>query len=416
MTRSHCISHVEVEDRRFPLEAGAGTDAVHTVDHYAFAVTRLMTDLPGMSGTGIVLTLGEGNELVCQAIRALAERLPKLPVEELMADFGAVSRRLSNDPNLRWLGPHKGVVHLALASITNACFDLWAKAREVPLWKMLLELPPRALVNTLDLSYLEEDLTPDSAIEMIEKEQSKRQEREAVLTHGYPGYDTSAGWFQYDENQLRENVRRALDRGFRAFKLKVGSKEIARDVRRAALLRDLAGAGCQLMVDANQQWTVREAEQFCSATRDLDLYWIEEPTHPDDIEGHVNLLKQIRPARVALGEHVPNRIMFRNFMARCAVDFVQADCTRLAGVSEFITVSLLARKYGLPVVPHAGDMGQIHQHLAVFNHIALGQPALFLEHIPHLREYFVHPARVENGMYQTPREPGLSCDLKTAPQ
>jgi L-fuconate dehydratase len=411
---SCCISWVDVEDRGFSLEPGAGTDAVHAVDQYAFAVTRLITDSPRLSGTGIVLTLGDGNELVCQAIKALAGRLPRLSIEELMADFGAISQKLSNDPSLRWLGPHKGVVHLALASLTNACFDLWAKVRDVPLWKLLLDLPPQALVKTLDLSYLEEDLTPESAVEVIEREKSNRRDREAVLARGYPGYDTSVGWFQYDDDRLRENVRRALDRGFRAFKLKIGSKDIARDLRRAELLRNLAGPDCQLMVDANQQWTVRQAEQFCNSSRELDLYWIEEPTHPDDIEGHVKLRTQIQPMRIALGEHVPNRVMFHNFMARSAVDFVQADCTRLAGVSEFITVSLLARKYGLPIVPHVGDMGQIHQHLVLFNHIALGQPALFLEHIPHLREHFVHPADVEKGTYRTPQEPGLSCDLKPA--
>ncbi len=408
--KSVSIVRVQAEDRRFKLEAGAGTDAVHKVDEYAFAVTRLVTD-NRVSGTGIVLTLGRGNEIVCELIVALGELLPKLPIEELMADFGAVSRRLSDDASLRWLGPHKGAVHLALASITNACFDVWAKARGVPLWKLLLDLTPDEIVKTLDLSYLDEDLTADSASKLIQEERKNRSAREEVLARGYPGYDTSVGWFQYDDDQIRENARRALDRGFRALKLKVGSKDIGRDIRRAALLRDLAGAECQLMFDANQQWTVREAEEFCRAIRELDPYWIEEPTHPDDIEGHVKLAKHIQPVHLALGEHVPNRVLFRNFMARSAVHFVQADCTRLAGVSEFIAVSLLARKYRLPVVPHVGDMGQIHQHLVLFNHVALGHTALLLEHIPHLRPYFVHPAQVENGTYRTPQEPGLSCDL-----
>lgn len=404
------IVRVEAEDRRFKLEAGAGTDAIHKVDQYAFAVTRLITD-GQLSGTGIVLTLGNGNEVVCRLITELGQHLPKLPIEELMTDFGKVSRRLSDDSSLRWLGPHKGAVHLALASITNACFDLWAKTRGVPLWRLLLDLKPHAIVNGLDLSYLEEDLTADSATAVLEEERKNRSAREIVLARGYPGYDTSVGWFQYEDSQLLENARRALDQGFHALKLKVGSKDIDRDVRRAALLRDLAGPQCQLMVDANQQWTVAEAERFCGAVRDLNIYWIEEPTHPDDIEGHRKLANRIQPLRVALGEHVPNRVVFRNYMARSAVHFVQADCTRLAGVSEFIAVSLLARRYGLPVVPHVGDMGQIHQHLVLFNHIALGHSIVFLEYIPHLRRHFVHPARVENGTYRTPQEPGLSCDL-----
>jgi L-fuconate dehydratase len=404
------IVRVETEDRRFPLEGGAGTDAVHQITEYSFAVTRLMTDC-GLTGSGIVLTLGKGNDVVCAVIGALGELLPKVPVDELMSDFGKVSRTLADNPSLRWLGPHKGVVHLALASLTNACFDLWAKARGLPLWKLLLDLGPRELVNLLDLSYLEEDLTVALALEILEGEHSARPAREAALWRGYPGYDTSVGWFQYDDAQLLENAKHALGSGFRALKLKVGSKDASRDVRRATLLRELAGSDCQLMIDANQQWSVPEAAAVCEQMRGLDLFWIEEPTHPDDVQGHVELARRLAPMRLALGEHVPNRILFRNFMACGAVDFVQADCTRLAGVSEFLAVSLLARKYGLTVVPHVGDMGQIHQHLVLFNHVALGHEALFLEYIPHLRDYFVDPARVEDGVYRTPQEPGLSCDL-----
>ncbi|HEY6990905.1 MAG TPA: enolase C-terminal domain-like protein [Bryobacteraceae bacterium] len=405
------ILRVEAEDRRFDLENGAGTDAVHQIAQYAFAVTRLVTDR-SLSGCGIVLTLGNGNEIVCRLIRSLAELLPKTPIEELMADFGSISRKLSNHPSLRWLGPHKGAIQLALASITNACFDLWAKSRGVPLWKLLLDLSPREIVSLLDLSYLEEDLTPTSAVRFIEQQSPGRDAREEILARGYPGYDTSVGWFQYDDERLRENAQHALQDGFRALKLKVGSPDASRDIRRAALLRELAGPECHLMLDANQQWTVPQAQYVCEAVRDLHPYWIEEPTHPDDIEGHVKLAAQIAPMRIALGEHVPNRVMFRNFLARGAMHFVQADCTRLAGIAEFLTVSLLARKYGLPVVPHVGDMGQIHQHLVLFNHIVLGHEALFLEYIPHLRRHFVHPAQVEDGVYRTPQSPGLSCDLK----
>jgi L-fuconate dehydratase len=404
------ILRVETEDRRFPLEGGAGTDAVHQITEYSFAVTRLVTDA-GLSGSGIVLTLGTGNEVVCQVIALLGKLLPKAPIDELMADFGNLSRALADNPSLRWLGPHKGVVHLALASLTNACFDLWAKARGVPLWKLLLDLTPAEVVSLLDLSYLEEDLTADGALRILQEEQKTRADREPLLARGYPGYDTSVGWFQYDDAQLRENARHALGSGFRALKLKVGSKDASRDVRRATLLRELAGPDCQLMIDANQQWSVQQAESVCEQMRGLDLFWIEEPTHPDDVQGHVKLARRLAPMRLALGEHVPNRVLFRNFMACGAMHFVQADATRLAGVSEFLAVSLLARKYGLPVVPHVGDMGQIHQHLVLFNHVALGHEALFLEYIPHLRQYFLHPAQVEHGIYRTPQEPGLSCDF-----
>jgi L-fuconate dehydratase len=211
---------------------------------------------------------------------------------------------------------------------------------------------------------------------------------------------------------VRENVRRALDRGFSAFKLKVGSKDAERDLRRAVMLRDVAGTQCRLMFDANQQWTLAEAGRMCRALAEVDPFWIEEPTHPDDVEAHRVLAHSVAPGKIALGEHVPNRVLFKNYMQAGAMNFVQADCTRLAGVAEFLTVSLLARKFGLPVVPHVGDMGQIHQHLVLFNRVALGHDVIFLEHIPHLREYFVHPASVEGGVYRTPQEPGLSCDLK----
>lgn len=407
------IDRVKAQDRRFPLHAGAGSDAVHTGAEYAFAVTRLLTGT-SEEGCGITLTLGNGNRLVCEAIEELGRSLEGREIEELMADFGSVSRRLADDPALRWLGPHKGVVHLALASLVNACFDLWAKAREVPLWRLLLDLQPEQIVALLDLSYLEDELSKEEALKIFRDHLPARAKRESVLSTGYPGYDTSVGWFQYDDDHVGENARRALAAGFRAFKLKVGSKQGERDLRRAAMLREIAGPKCTLMFDANQQWSFNQARHMCQALASINPFWIEEPSHPDDVEAHSRLVREVAPVRIALGEHVPNRVLFKNFIQAHAVHFIQADCTRLAGISEFLTVSLLARKHGLPVVPHVGDMGQIHQHLVLFNHIALGHERLFLEHIPHLREYFVHAACVEDGAYRTPQEPGISCDLQDA--
>jgi L-fuconate dehydratase len=276
---------------------------------------------------------------------------------------------------------------------------------------LLLDLRPEQVVSLLDLSYLEDALTASDALQLLTQEQPSRSTREDVLRGGYPGYDTSVGWFGYDDETVRENARRALDRGFRAFKLKVGSRDPERDIRRARMLRDLVGDQSLVMVDANQQWTFPQALVMCDALHRISPYWVEEPTHPDDVDAHRKLAQQIAPLRIALGEHVPNRVMFKNFMNAGAVHFVQVDCTRVAGVSEFLTVSLLARKFGLPVVPHVGDMGQIHQHLVLFNHIALAHPVLFLEYIPHLREHFTNPARVEGGVYRTPEDPGLSSDL-----
>lgn len=405
------IKRADAQDRRFPLHRGAGSDAIHTNGEYAFAVTQLHSDC-GLTGCGITLTMGKGNRVVCDLIEKLTASLIGCEIEELMAEFGAVSKRLADDPALRWLGPHKGAVHLALSSVVNACFDLWAKARGVPLWRLLLDLTPAQVVALLDLSYVEDMLSADDALTLLEQHLPTRKSREGILRSGYPGYDTSVGWFMYEDDRVRKNVQTALGDGFRAFKLKVGSPDGDRDLRRANMLREIAGPDCRIMFDANQQWRLRDAERMCHALADFDPFWIEEPTHPDDIEAHRVLAGSIEPVRLALGEHVPNRVMFKNFMQAQAVHFVQADCTRLAGVSEFLTVSLMARKCSLPVVPHVGDMGQIHQHLVLFNHIAMGHEAIFLEHIHHLREYLVHPALVEGGVYKTPEAPGLSCDLK----
>jgi L-fuconate dehydratase len=333
-------------------------------------------------------------------------------IEEVMAEFGRISRAMADHPALRWLGPHKGVVHLALASISNACFDLWAKTRGLPLWKLLLDLEPEALVRAIDLSYLEDVLTFDEAVAILRENAATRTEREPVIREGYPGYDTSVGWMAFDDEKVKELTRQSIARGFRAVKLKVGSHEEARDLRRAEMLRECLGSNGFLMFDVNQQWSMPQAARMCAALRAFEPLWIEEPTHPDDVYAHAELARQIAPVRIACGEHVANRVLFKNYLHYDAVHYVQADCTRLAGIGEFLAVSLLARKFGKPVVPHIGDMGQIHQHLALFNHIALGNEKVFLEHIPYLRQHFVHPVQVEDGKYKTPQEPGASTDMK----
>lgn len=374
-------------------------------------MTLLSTD-GGPSGSGFVLTLGEGNTLVCKAIEMLAKPLEGQSIEALMADFGEISQKIADHAALRWLGPHKGVVQLALASITNACFDLWAKSRGVPLWKLLLDLTPEELVRVLDLSYLQDILPEEKALAILHEQLPRRASREIILKHGYPGYDTSVGWMNYDDDKVTELTRKALGQGFSAFKLKVGSPEEDRDLRRASMLRELIGDESTLMFDANQHWPLPDALRICGELSKFRPHWIEEPTHPDDIEAHVELSRAISPFKIAAGEHISNRVLFKNFMKAKALSFIQVDCTRVGGVSEFLTVSLLAKIFDLPVVPHVGDMGQIHQHLVLFNHIGLGLKAEFLEHIPHLRSQFVHPADVRDGVYHTPQEPGSSSDLK----
>jgi L-fuconate dehydratase len=344
----------------------------------------------------------------------LAQPIIGKPIEEVMASFGNLARGMANDPALRWLGPHKGVVHLALASITNACWDLWAKSRGVPLWRLLLDLSDEALMATLDLSYLEDVLSTDEAVILLRNERWTRQARQAILQTGYPGYDTSVGWMAYEDQKVRELTLNAMDRGFSAFKLKVGSESGDRDTRRAAMLREVAGDSGILMFDANQRWNKPEAMHRCRSLAAFRPLWIEEPTHPDDIHAHVELARVITPVGIAAGEHIPNRIEFKNYFLFGGMHFVQADCTRLAGVSEFLAVSLMAKKFELPIVPHVGDMGQIHQHLVLFNHVALNHEMYFLEHIPHLREHFVFPAQVRGGLYNPPQEPGASTDMRLA--
>jgi L-fuconate dehydratase len=407
----YIIQSISTYDARFALPPGAGTDSIHDTSGYCLAMTLLSTQ-NGPRGSGFVLTLGDGNTLVCKAIEMLAKPLEGISVEALMADFGNISRKIADHAGLRWLGPHKGVVHLALASITNACFDLWAKSRSVPLWKLLLDLTPEELVRVLDLSYLEEILPEDKALAMLHEQLPSRTQREVILKNGYPGYDTSVGWMNYDDDKVTELTKEALDRGFSAFKLKVGSPEESRDLRRAAMLRKLVGDESTVMFDANQHWSLPDALRICGELTKFRPHWIEEPTHPDDIEAHVELSSAIRPFRIAAGEHIANRVLFKNFMKARALSFIQVDCTRVAGVSEFLTVSFLAKVFDLPVVPHVGDMGQMHQHLVLFNHIGLGLKAEFLEHIPHLRAHFVHPAQIQGGVYKTPQEPGASADLK----
>lgn len=404
------IQRLAVRDARFPLAPGEGVDAVHSDPVYSYAVTLLQDDR-GRTGSGLAFTLGGGNDLVCGAIQALAEPLVGQEIEAVMADFGRIQRALAEHPQYRWLGPHKGVVHLALSSITNACFDLWAKTRGVPLWKLLLDLSPGQVVACLDLSYLEDVLTREDALAILQGHLPTRAPRAGVLQEGYPGYDTSIGWFNYPDAEIRDNALRALEAGFTAMKLKVGSADPERDIRRACLVRETVGPDVRIMLDANQAWSLPVAVRACLALGQMNPFWVEEPTHPDDVLAHQTLARAIAPIPVALGEHVPNRILFKNFMQSGAARFIQVDAVRVAGVSEFITISLLARKFGLTVVPHVGDMGQLHQHLVLFNHVALGLDRLFLEYIPHLRPHFVHPARVEGGIYHTPQEPGASSDL-----
>jgi L-fuconate dehydratase len=405
------IKAVQSVDKRYKLKNGAGSDAVHNTSTYGYAVCVLKTD-SSLEGIGLAFTLGAGNPLVCEAIENLAGRLVGKEINDLMHEFGKLFNTMADDPDYRWLGPHKGVVHLALAAITNACYDLWAKSHGLPLWKLLNDLSPEALVDTLDLTYIEDVLNREEALKMLRAEEQFRSQREHILKTGYKGYDTSVGWFNYSDDKIIDNVKKAVDNGFTAMKLKVGSKDPQRDIRRAMLVRETAGDDITIMLDANQQWNLSQAISICKTLHQMNPYWIEEPTHPDDVTAHRLLADEIAPVKIALGEHVPNRIIFKNYLQSGCVSFNQADAVRVGGVSEYITISLMSKKFNIPMVPHVGDMGQIHQHLVLFNHIRVGHEALFLEYIPHLKEYFLNPAVVKNGHYEVPMHAGLSSDLR----
>ena len=421
------IQSVDTEDRRFTLSAGSGTDAVHGNPEYSYAITRLHCGSAAMDngkqsqteleGVGAAFTLGAGNEVVAQLARQLGERMLQIggrDIEELMANFGSVQQQLADDPQLRWLGPHKGAVHLALASVTNAAFDLWARSRRQPLWQLLLSLDDEAILNLLDFSWVEDLCSRERAAQLLADERPQRAKRTPILSSGYPGYDTSVGWFDYPDDQLAANAARAAAQGFEAMKLKVGSADLNRDLRRVQLVKEAVADNVRVMVDANQQWRWPQAMEACKELAQLGVYWIEEPTHPDDVLGHRRLAEIVRPlgSRIAVGEHISNRVLFKNFIQANAADIIQVDAMRVAGVSEFLLVSLMARKSGLEVIPHVGDMGQLHQHLVLFNHIALGLPPTLLEHIPHLSQHFTEPARVEGGVYVTPQAFGAGMALR----
>eukprot|EP00056_Hartaetosiga_gracilis_P005437 m.84670 g.84670 ORF g.84670 m.84670 type:complete len:444 (+) comp12164_c0_seq1:89-1420(+) len=403
------ITGVSTRDVRFKNGEGDGTDAVHSEGTYGYSICCLHTNYECFEGSGLAFTLGRGNESVNAAIVELAEVLIGRDVEELMSMFGSVWHSISEHPTLRWLGPHKGHVHLALAAITNACFDLWAKVRGQPLWKLLLSLSTEALVNLCDFSFVDDVMSAEDAAQLIDEHRATRTEREVVIEEGYPGYDTSFGWLHYSDEQLEEKAQSAISRGFDAVKLKVGSKDTTRDVRRAKLVRGILGPDVRIMLDVNQQWSIAKGKRMWEELKEMNPFWLEEPTQPDDVFGHKDLMDYGIP--VAVGEAIPNRVLFKNFMQAKACQFIQVDPTRTGGISECLVVALMSRKYGLPIAPHVGDMGQLSQHLVLFYHIALGTPKLFLEYIPHLANCFTYPAHVHDGVYETPRQPGASSDI-----
>ncbi|WP_114558377.1 L-fuconate dehydratase [Desertihabitans aurantiacus] len=409
------ITGVEVSDLRFPTSLdAAGSDAMNVDADYSAAYLRIVTDGP-LYGCGFTFTIGRGNEVVCAAIRAWADRLVGRDADTL--DPTALYRELKTDSQLRWLGPEKGAVHLAMAAVMNAVWDLAARRAGVPLWRLLARMTPEELVEVADLQYLSDVLTAEEALELLRRQEPTRQQRIAELERtGYPCYTTSAGWLGYSEEKLRRLAQEAVDQGYTHIKLKVG-RDLAEDKRRLAIAREVLGPEGHLMIDANQVWDVGQAVEWVRALSEFDLHWIEEPTSPDDVLGHAAIRRQVAPVGVATGEHGMNRVLFKQLLQAEAIDFCQIDACRLASVNEIVAVLLMAAKFGVPVCPHAGGVGlcELVQHLSIVDYVAVSGDLTnrVTEFVDHLHEHFVDPCVVRDGAYVLPSQPGYSAEIRT---
>ena len=409
------ITSIDVLDIRFPTSrTDAGTDAMHTDPDYSAAYVILHTDA-GLEGHGLTFTIGRGNEICVMAIEAYRPLVVGRRLQEITSDFAGFWRALAGESQLRWLGPEKGVIHLALGAIVNAVWDLYAKAEEKPLWRLLSSMTPEQLVSCIDFRYITDALTPDEAIAILQRQQATRAEREALLLEkGYPAYTTSVGWFGYSDDKIRSLCREALADGWTHFKVKVGGAP-EDDARRVRLVREEIGPACRLMIDANQRWDVAEAIARVTDLARFDLWWIEEPTSPDDVLGHASIARAVAPVRVATGEHCANRVLFKQLMQANAIGVCQIDSCRVGGVNENLAILLMAAKFGIPVCPHAGGVGLCEhvQHLSMFDYVAVSGTVegRVIEYVDHLHEHFVDPVRVRGGRYLVPKRPGYSVEM-----
>jgi L-fuconate dehydratase len=413
------IKDLSVRDIRFPTSRDLdGSDAVNVDPDYSCAYVVLRTSRDGLEGHGLTFTTGRGTEVVVAAVKALAPHVVGRTLEEIAADMAGFWRHVTGDTQVRWLGPEKGVVHLATAAIVNAVWDLYAKARHKPLWKLLADMTPEQLVSCVDFRYITDAVTPDEAVRLLQQVDAGKPQREAeVHRDGFPAYTTSAGWLGYPDDKIRRLCREAVADGFSHLKLKVG-RDVDDDVRRCAIVREEIGPDRTLMVDANQCWEVNQAIEHMKVLAPFKPWWIEEPTSPDDVLGHATIARALNPLGigVATGEHCQNRILFKQFMQAGAMQFCQIDSCRLGGVNEVLAVYLMAKKFNIPVCPHAGGVGlcEYVQHLAAWDYAACGASLenRVLEYVDHLHEHFETPVRVRNGRYVLPDEPGYSITMK----
>ncbi|MFF5932571.1 enolase C-terminal domain-like protein [Streptomyces sp. NPDC012508] len=411
------VTAVDTYDIRFPTSREQdGSDAMNPDPDYSAAYVVLRTDAgDGLEGHGFTFTIGRGNDVQVAALDALRPRLVGRPVAELCADPGPLSRDLIGDSQLRWLGPEKGVMHMAVGAVLNAVWDLAAKRAEKPLWQFLADADPEWLVSQIDFRYIVDALTPDDALGLLRRGRIGAPERTAALReHGYPAYTTSPGWLGHSDEKLTRLAQDAVAAGFTQIKLKVGA-DLADDVRRMRTARAAVGPSTRIAIDANQRWNVDEAVEWTKALAEFDPYWIEEPTSPDDILGHAAVRGAVAPIKVATGEHVPNRIGSKQLLQAGAIDILQIDAARVGGVNENLAILLLAAHHDVPVCPHAGGVGlcELVQHLSMFDYVALSGTTenRVVEYVDHLHEHFVTPAEIRDGRYRAPLAPGFSADM-----
>jgi L-fuconate dehydratase len=405
-------------DIRFPTSRELdGSDAMNPDPDYSAAYLVLRTDAgDGLEGHGFAFTIGRGNDVQTAAIRALQPYLLGRPVEPVLADLGAFWRELVHDSQLRWLGPEKGVMHMAIGAVVNAVWDLAARRAGLPLWKFLAQMSPEEIVGLVDFRYLTDALTHEDALAILRAAVPGRAERSAhLVADGYPAYATSPGWLGYDDAKLARLCREAIAAGFSLIKLKVGAS-LEDDIRRMRIAREVCGPSFQIAVDANQRWDVGQAIEWVAALAPYQPYWVEEPTSPDDVLGHAAIARSIAPLKVATGEHVQNRTVFKQLLQAGGLSFLQLDAARVGGVNENVAILLLAGKFGVPVCPHAGGVGlcELVQHLAMFDYVAVSGSLdqRVIEYVDHLHEHFVDPVVLERGRYRAPLAPGFSAALR----
>ncbi len=374
------------------------------------------TDTAGKEGHGLTFTIGRGNEICCAAIKALEPLVVGLDMAWVAEDMGRFWRHITSDSQLRWIGPDKGAIHLATGAVVNAVWDLWAKLEGVPVWKLVSRMSPEEIVKLVDFRYITDCITPEEALALLKAQDAGKAERLATLEReGYPCYTTSAGWLGYDDAKLRRLCQEAIDAGFNHVKMKVG-RDKADDIRRLTIAREVLGPDRHLMIDANQVWEVNQAVEWVNDLAFCKPWFIEEPTSPDDIEGHRVIREGVAPVKVATGEMCQNRIIFKQLIMRGAIDVVQIDSCRLGGVNEILAVMLMAAKYKLPVCPHAGGVGlcEYVQHLSMIDYLCIAgtREGRVIEYVDHLHEHFIDPCVIRNAAYMPPKLPGFSIEMK----